>query len=238
MKDRTLQILQVLVQDFIQTAQPVASQRLLDSGHFRVSSATIRNEFSLLEQGGLIHSPHVSAGKVPTEKGYRFFVDQFLAEENPEESESVREVFQNRVTEYKLEKAKENIFEILRILSQLSGNVAFVHLDNDRSFYLGLSHVLRCPEFLEDPEKAAQIIEILEGRERFQTLLEAQKLPLKEVKIFIGEENILEEISSCAMLAVRFQGAVASGTFGILGPMRMKYGVNKTLLESAIEMVM
>ncbi len=237
MKERTLQILSALIQDFVETASPVASRKLLliMSKDFDISSATVRNEFSLLEEVGLIKSPHISAGKVPTQKGYRFFVDELL--EDTREEQVVRSIFQKHISEYKLSKSKEILFDVVRLLAQLSGNVAFITVDNDRTFYLGLSNVLRSPEFLMQPEKAAQIVEILEGKERFRQMLESLDLEGK-IKIFIGEENLLEEISSCAMVVARFTMNEVSGTVGLLGPMRMRYGFNKALVKSALEMLL
>jgi heat-inducible transcriptional repressor len=235
MKERTLQILSALIKDFVETGNPVASQKLLLlSKEFDISSATVRNEFSLLEEVGLIKSPHVSAGKVPTQKGYRFFVDELL--ENTKEEELVQAIFEKHIAEYRLSKSKEVLFDIVRLLSQLSGNVAFATVDTDRTFYLGLSNVLRSPEFAMQPEKAAQIVEILEGKERFRTMLESLDLEGK-IKIFIGEENLLEEITSCAMVVARFETPGMSGTIGLLGPMRMKYGFNKALLKNALQMM-
>ncbi len=236
MKERTLQILSALIQDFVETANPVASRKLLlMSKDFDISSATVRNEFSLLEEVGLIKSPHVSAGKVPTQKGYRFFVDELL--ENTKEEQLVQSIFQKHIAQYRLSKSKEILFDVVRLLAQLSGNVAFVTVDNDRTFYLGLSNVLRSPEFLMQPEKAAQIVEILEGKERFRTMLESLDLGGK-IKIFIGEENLLQEITSCAMVVAQFQASEISGTIGLLGPMRMRYGFNKALIKNALEMMM
>lgn len=237
MKERTLQILQVLVQDFIDTANPIASKRLLESHDLNISSATVRNEFAILEEVGLVKSPHVSAGKIPTEKGYRFFVDQFLETQKSTEEKLVASIFKKHIKDYKFQKSKENVMDALRIISQLSGNVAFASLDKDRTFYIGLSNVLRSPDFLDQPEKAAQIVEILEGRSRFQTLLQNLDLPENKAKIFIGEENLLEEISSCAMVVLRFSYENISGKLGILGPMRMQYGFNKALLENAVELI-
>lgn len=236
MKERTLLILQALIQDFVETANPVASQKLLETHDFNVSSATVRNEFALLEEVGLITSPYVSSGKVPTAKGYRTYVDQMQADED--EEKIVTSLFEKRLSEYKLAKSKESLFDALRIISQLSGNVAFASLENDRTMYLGLSNVLRCPEFMAEPEKAAQIVEVLEGRERFQNFIQDITFKKKEVKIFIGEENIFDEISSCAMLITQIDSPNIHGTIGILGPMRMKYSYNKALLKSAGEMVL
>jgi heat-inducible transcriptional repressor len=235
MKERTLQILTALIQDFVETASPVASRKLLlMSKDFDISSATVRNEFSLLEEVGLIKSPHVSAGKIPTQKGYRFFVDELL--EDQKEEQLVQSIFAKHLSQYRLSKSKEILFDVVRLLAQLSGNVAFVTVDNDRTFYLGLSNVLRSPEFLMQPEKAAQIVEILEGKERFRTMLESLDLEGK-IKIFIGEENLLEEITSCAMVVARFQTSEISGTVGLLGPMRMRYGFNKALIKNMLEMI-
>ncbi len=236
MKERTLLILQALVEDFIETANPVASQKLLESREFKVSSATIRNEFATLEEVGLIHSPHVSSGKVPTEDGYRFFVNELLTDQ-PLEQNSLSTTFDKYIADYKIQKSKESLFDVLRLIAQLSGNVAFASIDDDRTFYLGLSNVLRSPEFLTHPEKAAQIVEMLEGREKFKQLLSGFNLKDGEVKIFIGEENLLSEISSCAMILNKFSTHNISGHMGILGPMRMKYGYNKALLQKAVEMV-
>lgn len=236
MKERTLLILQALVEDFIETANPVASQKLLESREFKVSSATIRNEFATLEEVGLIHSPHVSAGKVPTESGYRYFVNEMMGPEAPEDLALVQ-TFDKYIAEYKIQKSKESLFDVLRLVSQLSGNVAFASINDDRTFYLGLSNVMRSPEFMTNPEQAAQIVEILEGRERFKNLLSGFDLEPGETKIFIGEDNILSEISSCAMILSKFSTQNLEGHIGILGPMRMKYGFNKGLLKKALEMI-
>lgn len=235
MKERTLQILQALVEDFIETASPVASKRLLENHQLNISSATVRNEFATLEEVGLIESPHISAGKVPTAKGYRFFVDEM--QEAQEEEKMVQKLFDRYIKEYQFQKSKEKIFDILRIISQLSGNVAFANLENDRSFYIGMSNVLRSPEFVHEPEKAAQIVEVLDGRERFQNLLSSLSIPTGEVKIFIGDENLLEEISSCAMIISTLKTPSIAGHIGILGPMRMKYGFNKAVLKNALKML-
>ncbi|MDH3325019.1 MAG: hypothetical protein OEL89_05250 [Candidatus Peregrinibacteria bacterium] len=236
MKERTLQILTALVEDFIETATPVASKKLLESHEMKISSATVRNEFALLEEVGFIESPHVSSGKIPTEKGFRFFVDELLVEKN--EDQIIASIFEKHIETYRLQKSKETVFDILRLVAHLSGNVAFATIENDATFYVGVSNVLRSPEFLREPEKAAQIVEILEGREKFQNLLKSLELKNNETKIFIGEENLIEEISSCAMVISKFSTKSIDGRIGILGPMRMKYGFNKALLKNALQMIL
>lgn len=236
MKERTRLILSALIQDFVESASPVASKRLLEKGNFSVSSATVRNEFARLEEIGLIHSPHVSAGKVPTSEGYRFYVDELM--DVSVDEFAMRQIIRDRVTEYQLSKSKESVFDVLRTVASLSGNVAFASVENDRTFYIGMSNVLRSPEYQANPEAAAQIIEILEGRNRFEAFLDTVSFDEGDTKIFIGEENLLKEISSCAMVLTSFETNHIKGKLGILGPMRMRYGFNKVLLSELKDLIL
>ncbi len=75
--DRKAAILRAIVEEHIETAQPVGSQRIARERDLGVSSATVRNEMTLLEREGYLAQPHTSAGRVPTDQGYRYFVDHF-----------------------------------------------------------------------------------------------------------------------------------------------------------------
>ena len=75
-EDRRLKVLRAIVQDYVQTSEPVGSKALVERHHLGVSAATVRNDMALLEEEGLIHAPHTSAGRVPTDAGYRLFVDR------------------------------------------------------------------------------------------------------------------------------------------------------------------
>src|SRR2546425_830493 len=77
--DRKAAILRAVVREYIETAQPVGSTRVARQSSLRVSPATVRNEMATLEREGYLVQPHTSAGRVPTDKGYRFFVDQLTA---------------------------------------------------------------------------------------------------------------------------------------------------------------
>src|SRR5205085_12404 len=77
--ERKAAILRAVVTEYIETAQPVGSQRVAQAPEVSVSSATVRNEMATLEREGYLVQPHTSAGRVPTDKGYRFFVDQLTA---------------------------------------------------------------------------------------------------------------------------------------------------------------
>ncbi len=77
--ERRLAVLRAIVQDYVRTSEPVGSKNLVERHHFGVSAATVRNDMAVLEQEGLIHAPHTSAGRVPTDAGYRLFVDRLSA---------------------------------------------------------------------------------------------------------------------------------------------------------------
>src|SRR5215471_5786410 len=74
--DRRLAVLRAIVQDYVATQEPVGSKALVERHNLGVSPATIRNDMAVLEDEGYIHQPHTSAGRVPTDKGYRLFVDR------------------------------------------------------------------------------------------------------------------------------------------------------------------
>ena len=74
--DRKLTVLRAIVEDYVSTTEPVGSKSLVDRHHFDVSPATIRNDMAVLEEQGFIAQPHTSAGRIPTDKGYRLFVDR------------------------------------------------------------------------------------------------------------------------------------------------------------------
>src|SRR5512141_1705510 len=76
--DRQQTLLLLIIRDYIESAQPVGSKRLAEHYHLRLSSATIRNEMGALTEMGYLRQPHTSAGRVPTEEGYRFFVSQMM----------------------------------------------------------------------------------------------------------------------------------------------------------------
>src|SRR5450432_2535104 len=80
--ERRMAVLRAIVQDYVQTSEPVGSKALLERHQLGVSAATVRNDMALLEDEGLISAPHTSAGRVPTDAGYRLFVDR-LSELKP-----------------------------------------------------------------------------------------------------------------------------------------------------------
>jgi heat-inducible transcriptional repressor len=120
--ERSLEVLKAIVQDYVATREPVGSKALLERHAFGVSSATIRNDMALLEDEDLIHAPHTSSGRVPTDKGYRLFVDR-LNEVKPLSSPE-RQAIETFISDSA--DLDEILGKTVRLLSQLTNQVAMV----------------------------------------------------------------------------------------------------------------
>ncbi|WP_062355709.1 heat-inducible transcriptional repressor HrcA [Bacillus kwashiorkori] len=121
--ERQLLILQVIIDDFIRSAHPVGSRTLAKKEEIALSSATIRNEMADLEELGFIEKTHVSSGRVPSEKGYRFYVDHLIQPQklHNSELERIQSVFAERY--YEFEKIVQNSAKVLSDLTKYTAIV-------------------------------------------------------------------------------------------------------------------
>lgn len=123
MDERKQNVLRAIIMDYINTAEPVGSRTIAKKYNLGVSSATIRNEMSDLEEMGLIEQPHTSAGRVPSDRGYRYYVDHLMDEDLlvSDEQEKIRSFFTDRL--YRLDQLYQ---ETCKVLSELSPYVAMI----------------------------------------------------------------------------------------------------------------
>jgi len=120
--ERKSAILSAIVEEYIQTAQPVGSSHVAAAARVSVSSATIRNDMAHLEREGYLHQPHTSAGRVPTEKGYRFFVDHLSQPDlHPLQAQTVGSFFDRTHTQL-----AQMLHETSRLLSKLTSYAGVV----------------------------------------------------------------------------------------------------------------
>lgn len=234
-ENRKLSVLKAIVQRFIETAEPVGSNVIILHYHLNVSPATVRHDMVCLEDEGYIFQPHTSAGRVPTQLGYRKYVED-IADYESARKKAIKALMQIR-QEYALEKTKERIYDAVNLLSRATNNVSFATLpDNRRTFFLGISNVMRQPEFMNDPMHASQVMEVLENNDNFINTLRSLDID-DSVKVFIGEENIIPQIQSYSIVVTRYRVNDFEGFFGILGPMRMDYPYNMVLLEEIKKLI-
>jgi heat-inducible transcriptional repressor len=195
--ERSLEVLRAIVQDYIQTKEPVGSKSLVERHQFGVSSATIRNEMAMLEEEELIHAPHTSAGRVPTDKGYRLFVDR-LGEVKPL-SPSEKAAIQNfMVGSADLD---ETLGRTVRLLSQLTNQVAMVQYPT-----LGKSRV-RNIELIQAADTRVLLILITDSGRIQQHVIELNEVPdanlISEVR---GKLNRLLSGSALAEVGTLLEG--------------------------------
>lgn len=230
---RRQKILEAIIESFIQDALPVGSKHITEYYHFDVSPATIRNEMAALEKEGYITQPHTSAGRVPTSRAYRMLVDQ-MKEQSRLVEQAQHDMLQIR-NQYYLNKTKEKLYDTVSILASATDNVSFATIpEKGQFFYIGISNILRKPEFITEPEKLTRVIEVLE-HDLARALSELQIT--EEGAIYIGEENILPEFQSCSLLAMPYRHQGFKGVMGILGSTRMNYPYNMAALRSAIQLL-
>lgn len=228
-EERKKKVLQAIIKHFVETAEPVGSNTILVSYQFHVSPATIRNDMMSLEQEGFIFQPHTSAGRVPTDKGYRAFVDEIA------DYEKARKEARKALTiirkEHKTQKIRERLHDAVSLMARATKLVSFATTpNNNRTFFLGMSNVLRQPEFANDSVRACEVIEVLEKHDNFVNTLNNLDVTNK-VKAFIGDENILPQTQSCSIIVTKYQKDSFEGYFGVLGPKRMRYAFNIVMVE-------
>ena len=157
--ERQESILDFIVRDYIRTACPVSSLRVSERKRRDLSPASIRNIMLELDVEGFLHQPHTSAGRAPTEKGYKYFVDNLMEEKNV--SENIKADCDKIVSNFK----GDDLFDELAICMarnlKLFSGVAM----KNRIFKRGLSEVLREPEFLEHDfaVEFAEFVDDIEG---------------------------------------------------------------------------
>jgi heat-inducible transcriptional repressor len=120
--DRKLEVLRAIVQDYVATHEPVGSKSLVERHHLGVSPATVRNDMAVLEEEGYIRQPHTSAGRVPTDRGYRLFVDK-LSKVKPLSPAERRAIERFLVGAVDLD---DVVHRAVRLLAQLTRQVAVV----------------------------------------------------------------------------------------------------------------
>lgn len=226
MEDRHKKILSAIIEEYTNSAIPVGSKILAEKYGFEMSPATIRNDMAELEEKGFLYQPHISAGRIPTDRGYRFFVEEIMKDQklSPKDQKKLQtEVLKLKAQNSRLSRTTA------KLLSSLSGNLAITGQEND--FYdFGMSELLAKPEFQAIDEfcRVAEVLDYID--ENIDAILAEVKDG--ETKIFIGKENPIKEISNCSMVVSPYMTKSGErGVLAIIGPKRMKYAKNKSLLD-------
>lgn len=217
-ESRKRSVLSATINRYIKGALPVASDDI--AREFELSSATIRNIFSELEESGLLKHPYTSGGRIPTDKGYRYYVDFLLSQMELLDDEKERIVRGYKREMKRLEDVLEETSEVISVMTHYAGIVSFLERQ-DKIFYKGISHILEQPEF-QDFHKLRLLIKIIEDK---QNLLDIINSDFKEkVKVYIGSELGFPEMANCSLVVSSYRVKNRpSGKIAVLGPVRMEY---------------
>jgi transcriptional regulator of heat shock response len=213
-------VLTMVVHQYIRTDVPVSSAFIAEGYEQNISLATIRNILAELESDGYLMHPHTSAGRIPTQRGYRYFVD-FLMREIvliDEERERIAREYDRYVME--LELLMERTSAVIADLTQCASIVTLEGYPRTYSFR-GTNYLAEAVG-VHGLHKMACILRTLEEKEQ---VLEVLRRDLdKKIKIYIGQETDCEDFGDCALAVSHFKTrGGATGHMAVLGSTRMDY---------------
>ncbi|MFC1608775.1 HrcA family transcriptional regulator [Patescibacteria group bacterium] len=228
MNERQERILSAVIEEYTNSAVPVGSKILSQKYNLEASPATIRNDMVTLESEGYLYQPHISAGRIPTDKGYRYFVESLMEDRELEKREQV--ALQEELLKLKAQNVRLSRTSA-KLLSGLSKSLAISGVLDKHEFHdFGMKELLSEPEFQELDEvcRLAETLDYVD--EMFEKIV--SEMEAGETKIFIGEENPVNAISNCSMIVSPYELENGEkGVLALIGPKRMKYAKNKSLIE-------
>ena len=218
--ERQKEILNRIVADFIDLAQPISSEFLEEKHHFGICPATIRIEMQKLTDGGYLIQPHTSAGRVPTDKGYRFFVNNLFEKGIPEEKDFLK---LEDLIEREIGDRVRFLQSLTKNLASFSSNLALGYLfDEDLFWKEGWEDVLGEPEFKE----TKVITDFADVIRHFEKEIEDIKIN-SGIKVYIGKENPFSKVKDFSIIISKCHFPNdGKGVLAIAGPKRMAYDKN------------
>jgi transcriptional regulator of heat shock response len=216
---RKEQILNIIIKEHIKTGIPVGSGIIVDKYKLNVSPATVRNDMMALEEEGYIVQPHTSAGRVPTEKAYYFYLEQIKVKK----TENIKGDDFNSFFGDKSEIGLKNVAKHLAAKSNLAVFWAF-HRHN--VYYTGLSNLFSQPEF----SQVNVIYDISTVIDRIDEIINNIFDDYDfEIKTLIGKKNPFGDLFGTVLSKYKLGENI--GLFGLVGPMRMDYEGNLNLVK-------
>lgn len=225
MEKRQELLLKLIVESYIKTAEPVGSNFLVIKSGLDISAPTIRNEMRELEEAGYLTHPHTSAGRIPTELGYQYYVENLM------EADKIKQKTKNKIEDL-VKDEKDNVKKVkgfARLISEETGEAVIVAFDPDNIYYTGIASLFSQPEF-RDSTSLASVSNIFDNcednmEEMFETIGQ-------EIDILIGQKNPFG--NECGLVATKFGG---QGLLAIIGPTRMNYGGSVDLVKFIKELI-
>ncbi|MFH0952082.1 MAG: hypothetical protein V1838_02720 [Patescibacteria group bacterium] len=217
--ERKKQLLNTIIRRHIKEAQPVGSSVIAEMKHFDVSPATIRNEMMALEKEGYLYQPHTSAGRLPTEKAWRYYLDNKVAEKVKLAPSSEKQLSQALK---RGENKNQAIKEMSKELAEISKLTIFFSFTPNDNFYTGIANLFHHPEFSEQ-EIIYEVSSLIDHLDEVVSKLFPRVA--SQACILIGKDNPFGV--HCGLTVIKGK----QGMLGMLGPIRQDYHYNCALLD-------
>jgi len=229
---RQQHILGTLVREYVASAEPVASGDLVQKYRLPYSPATVRSDLVALDGAGYLTQPHTSAGRIPTDRGYRFFINHVLESREPAVENRDERAFEALA---EVESPAEFLKQASRLVAHLTQNAVLAGFPNEDLFYKsGMSEVAQAPEFIEAPtmREFAALLDVLDDEmEGLWKTLDA-----REPLVFIGRENPIASARHYGMIVSALETPFhREGVIALLGPKRMDYARNVAIMRRLSE---
>lgn len=216
---RQVDILKSLIEEYIETAEPVGSETLEKKHNLSASPATIRNEMVRLTDLGYLKKPHVSAGRIPTPLAMRFYVKQLMKEKELSVAEEVS--LKERVWDLR-EKERAFLKEITKTLADRTKTLAITTTNEGDLFCAGYANILDMPEFF-DIDLTKNLLSAIDEIEFFNTLFSGQTDD-EDIHILLGEDLGPKLNGPYGFVYTKYHTqANLKGEIGVLGPSRLNY---------------
>lgn len=216
---RQTQILKALIDEYIESAEPVGSESLDKKYTLGVSPATIRSEMFQLVRLGYLKQPHTSSGRVPTPKAMKFYVSQLMEEKQMSVTDEVKtkeEVWDKRGD------LDDLMNEATQVLADKTQSLAVGTVDQGKVWHSGSANVFRYPEFF-DPGASFQLFTLLEEFERMQDLFFHGMNGVNPVEIIFGEDMGWSDLPYLGVVGTRFRVQGHDCALGVVGTTRQRY---------------
>jgi transcriptional regulator of heat shock response len=222
MSSRRLEILRAIVDEYVATQEPVGSKAIAERHGLGISPATIRNEMAVLEDEGLITQPHTSAGRIPTDLGYRVFVDKLATVKplSPAERRAI-ETFLDEANnlEQLMRRSAKLLADITKQVAVITYPIIGENTGSEKMVISGTANLARSGEDLGST--LSPILEALEEQVVLMRLLDEAN---STVHVRIGREQIETNLQTTSLVSVGYGANSAQlGAVGVLGPTRMDY---------------
>lgn len=215
---RQTQILKALIDEYIDTAEPVGSDALEKKYNLGVSPATIRNEMVNLTRDGFLKQPHTSAGRIPTSGAMKFYVDQLMEEKQlslADEVKAKEEVWDNK------DDINKFFDDLTHSLAQRTNSMAIAAMDDGSVWQSGYANIFQFPEF-SDMTTCANLFGLID-RDSDLIDLFFNRFPIESPFDVLFAEELGMRNLPVGIVAAHFRHRGKNGALGVIGPVRQSY---------------